>query len=51
MVIIGLTGMEDKVHTARARALGQDEVLGKPFSNATVLSQILHRLLAARGGV
>ena len=46
VVILGVTGMEDTVHTKWACAQGQDEVLGKPFPSGATLRKILHRLLS-----
>ena len=47
-LIVGLTGDSHPEHNARARAAGQDHVLGKPFTDAEKLARFLKQLLHDR---
>ena len=47
-LIVGLTGDSHPEHNARARAAGQDHVLGKPFTDCEKLRRVLQRLLRDR---
>ena len=49
-LIVGFTGDSHEGHDKHARAVGQDYVLGKPFTDSAKLRRILQRLAYDRDG-